>query len=193
MIFRKQIRIGLKVLFILLQTFLLLSGLAVLIFVFTMYFRLQELVNIEMKVLVPITACSCLSILNGGLSYIGLPSKKKIHFFFFTLSLAALLNIEIILAMMSSRLVDKGGPWINENWSNFSQFQRTFVEKQFECCGLETVTDRPGNNCKFTSNCMAKFVPIMKALRSLVQKSLMVLFFLETLSLCILSFLKFGK
>lgn len=193
MIYRKEIKLGLKVSFIILQTFVLLAGVGTMTLVLTLYLRMSTFVNIPFRELVPVLAACVFSLLNGTLGYLCVSSRKKIRIFLFYMSLAALLNIQIVLALKSNRLVEDNKSWLNSSWSMFSDPQRSFVQGRFQCCGFETLTDRSGGGCPYKRNCLDQFVQISKALRARSQKFLLVLFFIETLGFCILSFLKFGR
>lgn len=103
------------------------------------------------------------------------------------------MNIQVVLTLKSNEMVEQSRPWINFNWSKFSDTQRGFIQEQLQCCGLETTSDRVSGKCKYENTCMEKFVQIGKNLRNITQKFILVLFFIETLGLLILALLKFGK
>lgn len=193
MIWKSEIKSGLRVIFLLLQTLIILSGLVSGILILAIYFRSSSFFGIAFKSLFPVLMACAFSAANGCLGYTCLSSHKKMRLFLFILSLASLLNLQIILAIKSNGIVENSRPWISARWGGLSDSQREFIQDKFQCCGLETVSDRSGSGCTHAAECLGKFRKISISLRGLSQGFLLFMFFTETLSLCILSFLKFGK
>ncbi|KAI4291805.1 hypothetical protein PAPHI01_1079 [Pancytospora philotis] len=191
MICEKQIKIGLKVVFILLQTVIGLSGLFTGIFVGTIYSRLKGFLLIPLRAVVPLLALASFGLINGLIGYTCLASKRKTRLFFFVLTMAALLNLQLLLSFNSNRLLVGNKDWLNRNWMSFSDTQKSVVEDHLECCGLETTLDRSSHGCQHQISCMSKARSIGFAMHAIVQKTVLLLFFIETLSLCVLACLRF--
>lgn len=193
MIYKKEIKLALRTTFILLETLILLAGLGIMMMIIFLYMRMSEFIDISLKAIIPAMSACIFSLANSILGYSCILSRRKIRIFLFYLSLAALLNIQIILVLSSNRLAENSSGWLSSSWSRLTDPQRSFIQRRFRCCGLETITDRTGTSCDYNTACMDQFVPILKALRDRCQQLLIILFFIETLSFCVLSLLKFGR
>lgn len=189
----EKVRTSVRVVFHLLQIVVILSGILSLLTVYLLFARPDSLVSIPPRYLVPVTAISVLSIINGFIGFNCLNSERKTKVFLFVLTLSALMNIQIILAISANRMLDKRVPWMNERWNALTAEQRVYVQRNFQCCGLETTGDRSTPGCKFNIPCSAVLENILRTLRNTSQLVLVYMFFIETLSLCTLSFLKFIK
>lgn len=186
-------RSSIKVTFYLLQALIIISGALSLIAVYLLFIRPSALIPVPSKYLFLITITSILSIVNGLLGFNSLNSERKTKVFLFILTLSALMNVQIALAIASNKILDKRGLWMNERWNKLSEVQKTYLQEKFHCCGLETVTDRATPGCRFNTPCFVVFENVLRILRNTSQSILVYMFFIETLSLCTLSFLKFIK
>lgn len=193
MIWKKEIKTTLRVIFILLQLSLIMIGFGTVMILLPVYYRINAFVSLSVKSLCPAILAGVLSITSGILGYTSLRKKKKVHFFLFILSLASLMNLEVLLALFSNRLVDDNKLWLNNSWTQLSNSQKNIVQDHLACCGLETINDRAGSICNSTIPCLKKFNGVARSIRNAIQTSIVCFFFLETLGLAIISFLKFGK
>ncbi|ELA41094.1 uncharacterized protein VICG_01887 [Vittaforma corneae ATCC 50505] len=189
----EKVRTSVKVIFHLLQITVILSGVLTLLTVYLLFVRPDSLIPIPPKYLFPITSIGILSIINGFIGFNCLNSERKTKVFLFVLTLSALMNIQIILAISSNRILDKRVLWMNERWNALSAVQKEYVQRKFQCCGLETTSDRSTPRCKFNVPCSSVLESVLRTLRNTSQLVLVYMFFIETLSLCTLSFLKFIK
>lgn len=193
MIQRRTLKTALKVIFVILQTVVVLSGLCIVILCIVWFARVRLFLTLPTVAIVTISATAWLAVLNGFTGYMCVPHRPKARLFFFVLTLAALLNLQLLLIINSGRIVPTGRGWLNSNWANFDNDQRQLVESHFECCGYETITDRSSPGCNYTTSCLARLKPLGITLQIIVQRAILGLFYIETLSLCILTFLKFGN
>lgn len=189
----EKVRFGVKVFFHLLQIAIVLSGSFTFLVVYLLFTRANSLIPISLGLLAPISAISVLSITSGFLGLNSLNSERKTKVFLFILTLAALMNMQIILVLKSDRLMDKRVEWMNARWNGMSDSQRNFVQRMFKCCGLETTGDRAGQSCRHDRPCGTILKAMLKTIRNISQGVLIYMFFIESLSLCALSFLKFIK
>lgn len=193
MIGHEKTRSCVKVLFHLLQVVVLLSGAFSIVLSIVLFIKKDSLVPVPIQYLAPITAMCILSLVNGYLGFVCLNSERKTKTFLFILTMCALLNVQIFLAIKSNKIIEHSERWMNERWSALSLQQRIFIQNQFGCCGLETINDRVGGKCKFSSPCSPFFEKMLKAIASVIQKLLIYMFFIETVSLSTFGFLKFIK
>ena len=193
MIGQEKVRNCIKVAFYLLQVAVLLSGAFSIVLCIAIFTKKDSLVPIPNKYLAPISAMCILSLVNGFLGFVCLNSERKTKTFLFILTICALFNIQILLAMKSNKITENSETWMNDRWNHFSLRQRSFIQNNFGCCGLETIEDRVGGACSFDIPCSLFFDKMLKTLKSLIQKILVFMFFLETVSLSIFGFLKFIK
>lgn len=193
MIGQEKVRNCIKVLFYLLQVAVLLSGAFCIVLSLVLFTKKDSLIPIPSKYLAPITAMCILSLVNGYLGFVCLNSERKTKTFLFILTICALFNIQILLAMKSNKITENNEDWMNERWNYFSIQQKAFIQNKFGCCGLETTTDRASGKCVFDVPCANFFEKMLRTLRSLIQKVLVFMFFLETVSLSTFGFLKFIK
>lgn len=191
MIGLEKVRKVLKVGFHLLQVLVVFSGVSTLVLVLVLYLRSNSLVPVSLSSLVPVIVICILSVANGYLGFNSVNSEKKTKIFLFILTIAAIMNFQIILAVRSNRIVENREAWINSRWESFTDVQREYVQRKFRCCGLETVADRTTKSCVFRKPCSEVFESISKTVRRFVQRSLIYMFFVESMSLTILAFLKF--
>ncbi|KAM0679594.1 hypothetical protein GINT2_002224 [Glugoides intestinalis] len=189
----EKVRGGVKVVFHILQIAIFLSGAMTFILAYLLFTRQDSLIPVPTKMLAPITAISILSVTNGFLGFNCLNSERKTKVFLFILTLAILMNIQIVLAVRSGRIMDHRVEWINDRWSSLSSTQKDFIQRKFRCCGLETINDRAGHGCRYDVPCAPMLKAILRTLRNSTQASLICMFFIESLSLCTLGFLKFIK
>lgn len=189
----EKVRTAIKISFHLLLIATILSGLLSIFTVYLLFLRPDSLIPIPLKYLFPITAISILSIINGFLGFNSINSDRKTKVFLFILTIVALMNIQIILAISSNRILDHKTSWMNERWSVLSSAQKNFIQKKFKCCGLETTSDRSTADCNFNTPCSVVLEGLLKTIRNTSQAILIYMFFIESLSLCSLSFLKFIK
>lgn len=189
----EKIRGGVKVTFHILQILIFLSGAMTFILSYLLFTRQDSLIPVPSKLLFPITALSILSITNGFLGFNCLNSDRKTKVFLFILTLAALMNIQIILAVRSGRIMDHRVEWINDRWSSLTKSQKDYIQHKFKCCGLETTNDRAGFACRYDTPCAPMLKSILRTIRNSTQAALIYMFFIESLSLCTLGFLKFIK
>ena len=186
MMWKREIRIGLKATFILLQIATALAGVCTAIVLLPLYFRISRFIAFRFRSLCPTLLACALSVTTGSVGYASLARKKKMYFFLFVLSLASLMNLEIVIALQSNRLADNNTKWLSSGWEGLSAAQREYIQEHMKCCAsLE--------KCKYGKDCLAKFQDMTMAMRGASEKFLIALFFMETLSLSVLSFLKFGR
>ncbi len=95
--------------------------------------------------------------------------------------------------MKSNGIVEHGVAWSNSRWNDFSLPQKAYIQNQFGCCGLETLNDRVSGKCKFSTPCAPFFEKMLKTIRFTIQRLLIYMFFIETVSLATFGFLKFIK
>lgn len=191
MIGLEKVRKALKICFHLLQVVVIFSGISALVLVLVLYLRSNSLVAVSSSTLIPVTTVCILSIVNGYLGFNSVNSEKRTKIFLFVLTIAAIMNLQIILAVKSNKIVENREAWINSRWESFTDIQKVYVQQKFRCCGLETVNDRSTGGCRFQTPCSVVFESISKTVRRFVQRSLIYMFFVESLSLTILAFLKF--
>lgn len=187
MIWKKEIKTGLKVTFVLLQIAIIIAGLGTAVALLPLYFRIKSFTGLTIKSIYPALLACILSVTTGFLGYASLAQKKKMYFFLFVLSLASLMNLEMIMAFQSNKLVKDNTRWINSSWADLSDIQKDYVQEHMKCCGEGEDT------CKYEGKCLDKFKGTIMVMRSVLEKFLVCMFFIETLSLSVLSFLKFGK
>ena len=193
MIEKKGVKDVLKICFVLLQILLAIAGSASLIAKSIFYVKLSSFTTISVSATLLMFLCPLLALWCGLYGYTCLSSRKKIHIFFYVISLTALMNFQVILAMKSGRFVENSRGWLHTQWHGLSDRQKNVVQEKMQCCGFETATDEPGSKCKSEISCSEQISPILILLRNRLQKLLLGLFFVETLCLCLISFLKFGK
>lgn len=189
----QKIKTILKSIFLLLQISILFSGITSFIICTALYFKIGYIFNYRTKSMIPLLFLSTLSIVNGIFGMMCISSKKKIKVFFFVLSLISLMDIQIVIAFKSNKLVENNKSWMNDRWNMISNEQKNFLETKFKCCGFETRTDRNSSGCKFKNSCYSELNEITIKLRDFIQRFLIALFLIESVSLCVFSFLKFGK
>lgn len=182
-----------KILFHILQIIILLFGVFSMVLSIFLFAKTDSLIPLPVKYLAPAMAICILSIVNGYLGFVCLNSERKTKTFLFILTLCCLLNLQIFLAIKSNNIVENSSKWTNGRWNSFSLQQRSYIQKQFGCCGLETVNDRAAGKCNFDIPCGPFFEKMLKTIRSVIQKILIYMFFVETVSLSTYGFLKFIK
>lgn len=188
-----KIRTPIKIFFHLLQVGIILSGSLSLFFVYLLFTREGSLIPVSPNLLFKITSISILSVVSGYLGLNCLNSERKTKIFLFIISICALMNLQILMAIESNRILDTKVEWMNERWSALSSAQKIYVQEKFKCCGLETVEDRAAGKCSYNVPCASIFSNILRTIRNVSQQALVSMFFIETLALSMLGFLKFIK
>lgn len=189
----EKTRTTIKVLFHLTQIVVITSGVVSFLSLYLLLLKSDSLIPLPSKYVFPITAISILAVGNGLLGLSCLNSDRRTKVFLFVLTLSALMNIQILLAISSNRMLDRRVQWMNERWSRLTTPQKQFIQQKFKCCGLETTSDRTTAQCDFSVPCGAVIKGILRTLRNVSQSALVYMFFIESVSLCSLVFLKFIK
>lgn len=189
MIYKKEIELSVKILFLSLQIILIFAGVGTIVIVLPLYFRINNIAAIMFKYIIPILIESFLCISTSCSGFFTLFIKNKYMYLLFICSLAALLNLQIIMIFKTIGFEENVKPWINENWTNFNNQQRKYLQDQFNCCGLEFLHDRHVSDCKYTQNCMKAFLEIVRSLQKISHSFIFMLFVIETLSIVLLAFI----
>jgi len=191
--YKSQIELGIKIVFLLLEALIFMAGFSTLIIFINIFIRANQFLKIsDTSILLPLTL-SVLFLVNGTLGYLTSINKKRRSFFFFILTLLALMNLQIILIIKADRFVDTNKFWLNKQWSFMTDDQKKFFQESLRCCGLETLTDRSTPGCHHNKTCSSQLSYLAIALKTYVQFYLISMFFVESISLCLISFLRFGK
>ena len=193
MVDKKITRTGLKVSFMLIQSAMIVVGVGFLALLIPVLGRLRGLVSLPCMTVLPVFLVGVFSVASGVLGCVSILRRNRLAAFAFILALVALMNLEVILSLKSGIFVENSRPWLSAQWSNFTNAQRNFVQQELACCGMETSGDRPGTTCSSQVPCVGKFLVILEKMRNISQKTLAVMFFLETVGLSILALLRFGK
>lgn len=183
-------RSGLKLIFHLLQIIIILSGVMAFIAIYLTLVRPDTLITLSSTYLLPIIFISGLAVANGLLGFNCLNSQKRMKIFLFITTGTVLMNIQLILAFASNRIVEGRVWWMNDRWNRLTIPQREFLQRKFGCCGLETIEDRVAGVCEFTTPCGAIIKGILYGVRNTAQRILLYMFIVETASMFSLSFLK---
>lgn len=186
----ETVRKVLRISFYLLQIIVVSASAISLLLSLTIFLRSNSLIALPIRYMIPIIAVCILSMANGYLGITSINTERKTRIFIFILTLVIVMNFQVIFAMAANKVVDQKERWMNDRWESFSIAQKKYVEKSFQCCGLETIRDRSNINCRFDRTCSFVFTLMARTLQKLLQKSLLCLFFIESLSLTILSFVK---
>lgn len=190
MIYKKEIIISVKILFIFLQFLLMFLGIASLIIVLPLYIRINSITTIMFKHIFPILFESFLCMFTSCVGFLYIVKKHKYLYCVFVFSLIILLNLQLFMILNNFEIIEKIKPWINNSWTSFSDFQRDYIQKQFKCCGLETLNNINSDKCEYTNVCMDTFLNIIKNLQYFLNKFTLALFIIETIGLLILALVK---
>lgn len=187
------VRDGCKIQFHVLQIIILISGAFLSVILGILFFTTDHLITVPRKYLWPVAAMCIVAIVNGYLGFVCLNSERKTKIFLFILTMCIVLNLQVYLAIKSNRIVENSGPWSSGRWASLTLSQKAYIQKTFGCCGLETTTDRVAGKCNFDTPCLPFFEIMLRTIRHWVQKVLIYLFFIETVSLATFGFLKYIK
>lgn len=191
---RSVVKKILKISFILIQTLIFISSICLSVISLTIYFKGRDLFNIKFHTLIMLISMSAMSFLSSLVGLQAIKSKQKIKLFSFILLTIILLNIQVVISIKSSMIPEKSAEWGENMWNGMNMYQRNFVQKKFNCCGFRDINDRPGLNCGTNDvGCFNVLYQISLSLRSLIEKSVVFLFFIESGGLVIISLLKLRK
>ncbi|KAI5149270.1 hypothetical protein ENBRE01_0803 [Enteropsectra breve] len=191
--YSKTARSLVRVTFLLTQISLILAGISTFILLLIVYGRSQALVQINLLFIAPLLAASVLTVTNGILGIKAMSSIKTVIVSSFIASFLVAINLQLFIAAKGSILVENNTPWINRQWAGFSDIQKSFVENQLECCGLETITDRATPGCKHGLSCINKIKDAAFVLRSAVQRTIIGFFLIESVGACLLALMKINN
>jgi tetraspanin-15 len=191
---RSGVKKILKISFVLIQTIIFISSICLSIISFTFYYKGHDLFNVKIQTIFMMISMSVLSFASSLVGFQAINSRKKLRLFSFILLTVILLNIQIVVSIKSSMLPEKSAVWGESMWDGMNMYQKDFVQKKFNCCGFRDKDDRPGLTCGLsTVGCFSVLYQVSLSLRSLIEKSVVFLFFIESGGLVIISLLKLRK
>lgn len=182
-----------KVLFFFIQALMFISGIGVLIVGATVYTTSHELLEMPPKILVLSSTLGMLEVLSGVLGYTALASRRRLRMFVYVAITLILMNAQAIMAVKSSVIHERSNVWADRRWGLLSENQRDFVQSKFRCCGFLSPSDRSGPSCAGEGGCAGAIHELSRNISTLVERVLMLSFFLESVGIGILSMLRLRK
>lgn len=173
----------LKLLFLIFQAFLFIFGIATAITTTIFYLKERVLLGLPVSTFILSISLSILHILSAILGFISINSQIKVRVAFYILAMLALINLEVVLIIKSSKMdLD-----YLSMWNKMSKSQKKSVEESFECCGFEEM------DCDNKKGCKKVFQEIGKSFGKMIMKFLVGMVFADSLSLALLTLLKLRK
>ncbi|ORD98831.1 hypothetical protein A0H76_1860 [Hepatospora eriocheir] len=191
MIAKNFIRLILKVIYGFIQLFMVLLGIVLIFALWSIYIAIQSPLNLHYKSLQFISSICLILIINGIAGFRTIFKRSKFRVCIYIFTLVALINLQFIQLLKNNEFVEKNYDWTNIKWGLLNDNQRSHLQTAFGCCGFDNPSDRPGSKCVSTEGCVKKFLNVGYNLRKKSNAIIFILYFLESLGLCIISYLKF--
>lgn len=185
---KNSVKKAFKLSFILIQTLLFISSICISVISITIFLKGHKLFQIRYSHLFLILIMAILSFITAILGLKAISSRKKVQIFSFLFCTLILMNIQMIVSIKSSLLPEKSISWGQALWINLNDYQKEFFKKKFQCCGWkENLT------CNNKISCHDVLYKLALSLRFFIEKSLIFMFFIESVGLAILAILKLKK
>lgn len=177
---KPQIRFLSKIIFIIIQLLLFLFSISLIIILGSIYYKLKRYISIGYRpVLMSIMHTSTLNLASilGIISYN--ESENGAHFIYIVLCLV-MMNMQIMMMAKSHELVIKTPVYFASRFSNLSAGGQKIVEDILDC------SDRENDKIK----CRTAMIRLAEGIREKFEVLILTLFFLESLSIALMLFLK---
>lgn len=177
-----------KLSFILIQTILFISSICISVISVTIFIKGHKLFHLKYSHLIILLMMAILSSITAILGLRAISSRKKVRLLSFYFSTIILMNLQMIVSIKTSLIPEKSLSWGQMIWTNLNEYQKDFFRKKFNCCGwLEDI------ECTNGVKCHDVLFKLALNLRSIVEKSIIFMFFIESVSMVILALLKLKK
>ncbi len=182
-----------KVVFLLIQIFIVFSGIVFLLINWICYVKAPILFKYaHNKNVLPILF-TILCVVSGILGFNPIINQGRFRIFVFLFFLTALLNTEIFLIFYINKMTGHIKEWLNGLWVKSDNLLRNTIQEKFSCCGFETVNDRNGIFCPSGTPCLSRLRGFVNSIINFTLKYLLGMFILDSIGLIILSYVKFSK
>ncbi|KAF9763941.1 hypothetical protein NGRA_0943 [Nosema granulosis] len=182
-----------KLAFFLIQAMVFVSSITISMISFTVFYR-GRFLNIPAKYLFISQVLCTLSFTSSIIGMKTMHSKRRIRMFFYIVFTLILMNLQVLISLKSSMIPEKAHTWGDRLWENMDVEQKRFVQNKFQCCGYDSITDRPAEVCLFKNeNCYNVLHAMSLSLRSLIEKTMIFLFITESTGIGILALIKLRR
>ncbi|KAM0686210.1 hypothetical protein COBT_002570 [Conglomerata obtusa] len=186
----KHIKKFLKIAYLLSQTILFITGFTIAFLTVSLYLKEHLLLKIPFKALTYSQIFAYSFVATSIVGYAAFIGKKQLTIFIYVALTLFLMNFQTMIALEVPLLVDKTKKWGNARWDELSKGQIIFLQKSMGCCGYEDDSDRSAGDCKNEVGCAEIIKNVVVAARDGMIKCWIALFFLESLSICVILLLK---
>lgn len=178
-----------KVVFLLFQAFIFISGVALMITIMSVYFRERKLLNINGRVILYSVVISILHLLSSISGFLTIKTKNNYKIAIYICVLIALINLQAITIAKTSQLTENIYTISKNFWDKIDDNQKYLVEESLNCCNFSEKDDR--SVCKDRKTCLKTFVQVARGFKNVTVRSIILFIFTESLSIALICILKF--
>lgn len=187
----KSLKTIFRLLFLLFQAFLFISGVAIFITTLSIYLKERKLLNLSGSIIF-YSALICSLHLTGAIAgFFSIKSKRSYKVTLYIISIITLMNLQAITIVKSSQLTENIHPISKKFWNKIDDHQKMLVEESLNCCGFSELDKR--EKCKGRQPCLKTFVQVSKGFKNIAMTTIIALIFCESLSIALICLLKLRK
>ncbi|EJW01746.1 hypothetical protein EDEG_03727 [Edhazardia aedis USNM 41457] len=186
----KQLQKTALISFIILKLTFILLPLCTFIMSISIYKHQHKFLQIPFRFIIYTSVHTILMVTTSLTGYMCIKTPHRHTIFIYVVLTLFLINFQALVALDIPRLIDKLDTWSHTKWLNMSDQQKLFVQSSLQCNGFKDMDK--DKECNLL-NCDIVIREMARSLRDWFFNFILVLFFLQSLDICLMLILRMRK